>query len=73
MKYQDIRRGETYHKRFVTRIFPQTCDGAGPGLNCPTAADDEVSYQDFAEGVRTRCTAKQFAAWVARQEKQHDG
>jgi len=69
MKYQDIKRDETYHKRLVTRIFPCVNDGAGIGLSCPTSADDEVSYQDFAEGVRTRCTAKQFAAWVTGQDK----
>ena len=69
MRYRDIQRGETYCGRLVTSIYPTGSDGAGPGSQQVSAADDIVAYQDFREAVRTRCTAREFAAWATQQER----
>ena len=68
MRYQDIKKGSRYGARLVLTIQPEESDGAGPGLLQPGKATDEVAYQDFAKGVRTRCTAAQFAR---RATKEH--
>ena len=68
MKYQDIQKGQQYGSRLVLTIHHQESDGAGLGLKRPTSTTDEVAYQDFTEGTRTRCSAVQFARWADKQE-----
>lgn len=69
MKYRDIQKGETYHDRKVTAIYPAGSNWAGPGLDWPTSSGDDVAYQDYREGVRTSCTAVEFARWCTVQER----
>lgn len=64
MRYRNIQKGQRYGSRLVLTIHPWSSDLAGPGLERPTRTDDEVAYQDFAEGIRTRCSATKFARWA---------
>jgi len=68
MKYTDIRKGQIYHSRLVTAIYPAGSNWAGPGLEIPASAQDDVAYQDFREGIRTSCSARDFAAWCRKQD-----
>jgi len=69
MKPSDIRKGQTYYGRLITAIFPADSDWAGPGLEQAELFDDEVAYQEFSRGMRSRCTVAEFIRWCHR----HDG